>query len=511
MVGMGAPDEGTGLVPSQTTPNNVISPSPVSNVWKAIACISTALLMIIGVRRLSASSSSSPTTAALKEAGTCMYCQLNQDLPQLFDDKSYTISVDGDDVVVTPMTITFNYDLYNGQNLFTDGSVEKMLNLDYDYAILGITTARNVNRETNENVSLDEVYVHHFTINPFNMVGAEVLTRDEEMPFVTLPHGYALHVRNDETPFLTTNAHLLSHKDIAPVNGSLPLAHKHCNECYYAEHKGSECTPELSGTFVCCGDSEACMAGELCLCATNEETDLTQTTKYKIEVDFLISRDIDKFQRVDQWNLAAPACSVSVNGGGIFAEYAEDNFCFSSNATLTFGGGSLFHQIPQDDTNPYIYTKISLIAPHDGTIVSSVGHLHTGGINVTLRINGNIVCAAGTVYGTDSHLEGNAKNEQNHLIQIEPCTDIDANPVSFHEADIFTLESVYYGGTDDERFHGYGAAGEHKNVMSMMFMGVVFEGDAGWLTDKHTSFNAWNDFVHTVNWHEALQKDDYKI
>ena len=47
--------------------------------------------------------------------------------------------------------------------------------------------------------------------------------------------------------------------------------------------------------------------------------------------------------------------------------------------------------------------------------------------------------------------------------------------------------------------------------MSMMFMGVVFEGDAGWLTDKHTSFNAWNDFVHTVNWHEALQKDDYKI
>ena len=38
-----------------------------------------------------------------------------------------------------------------------------------------------------------------------------------------------------------------------------------------------------------------------------------KTTKYRFEMDLLISKDVGKFKRVDQWNFAAPACSVNLN------------------------------------------------------------------------------------------------------------------------------------------------------------------------------------------------------
>ena len=113
-----------------------------------------------------------------------------------------------------------------------------MPNIDFDYSVLGMTTVRNLHRDTNEPVSLDEVYLHHLTISPFNMVGAEVLNRREDSPYMSFPHGYALHVTAEDGPFIVTNAHLLSSVDLAPVNENLPMARKHCNECYYALNKG---------------------------------------------------------------------------------------------------------------------------------------------------------------------------------------------------------------------------------------------------------------------------------
>lgn len=418
----------------------------------------------------------------------------------MHDDESYTISIDGEEVVVTPVTITYNYELYNGQNIFTDAEVEVMPNLDFDYAVLGMTTVRNLHRDTNEPVSLDEVYMHHLNFFPFTMLGAEVLTHGADSPYMSFPHGYALHIMTEDTPHLQTNAHLLSNVDLAPVNGSLPLAHKHCNECYYAPGKGSDCTPEWSGTFRCCGDSDACMAGEPCACATNAPTDTTMTNKYRIEMEILVSRDVRKFRRVDQWNFAAPSCQVNLHGDAIFEEYPEDNYCFNNTDDLGFGGGSLFHQIPRDDDDPYVRTRVSVIAPAGGTIVWAVGHLHTGGINATLRLNGRVVCSADAAYGTDGGEEGtNARNERNHLTRMEPCREIESSSVRFDADDIFTVESFYYGGADDEHLVGRGAAGEHKNVMSMVFVGVVFEGDAEYLTKSRTSFNLWNDFVHVAD------------
>lgn len=471
--------------------------------WKAVTLVSIIFLVALGFYQ---KNDSNPSKWMLRKSPKCQFC--HQSPPKLHHDKSYTIkNVAGlstgnsvsEEIVVIPMTVTYEYELYDGQSLFTVASSELIPNLDFDYAVLGMSTARNINRQTGEPVSLDEVYVHHFSIPPINMIGAEVLTRNASMPYMKFPDGYALHVMVDETPHITTNAHLLSNKNLAPINGSLSRAHKECNECFYAPGKGSECTPEASGTFKCCGDSYVCTTGrEECACATRTERDTSQTTKYRFEIDLLISKDISRFKRVDQWNFAAPACAVNLYGDSVFKQYAPGNFCsnITASQSLTTGGGSLFHTIPENNANPYLETKINVIAPAGGKLIWAQSHLHTGAINATLLINGKAVCASSAVYGTDSDETANARNEQNHLIQIGSCYDeIEEGGIRFEEGDVFTTESIYYGGTDDEHMSAIEAAGEHKNVMSMFFTGIDFDGDSDFLTENRTSFNFWNNFV----------------
>lgn len=418
----------------------------------------------------------------------CQFC--DQPPPILHLDESYTLQSNG--AVVTPMTIVFEYELYDGQMVSTNPRVEHIPNLDSDYAILALTEVRNLNRDTNEPVSLDEVYVHHFDIFPLNMLGAEALSRSSKNPNMQLPEGYALHVTVEDNPNIRTNAHLLSNKNLAPLNGSIALAHKECNECYYGPTKGSDCTPEVSGTFSCCGDSLACiLGGEDCACPTTTfTTSKKTTTKYKIEIDLLISRDIDKFRRLDQWNFGAPAC----HGDGVFEEYSPDNFC-SNVTTATVGGASLFHSVEENNAEPFAKTSVSVVAPSGGKILWAQSHLHTGGVNATLYQNGAVVCATRTRYGNNSDPTTNARNEQNHLVEIDSCYDqLPTGGIVFEEGDVFTTETIYGVGTDDTNMEA-AVAGEHKNVMSMFFMAVEFHGNSKYFTKKRTSFNKWNNFV----------------
>jgi len=483
-----------------------------------------------------------------QKRGKCMFCHL-QSQPTLYEDKSYNILVGKNEnnaamkndrvgnininnnnkeedatATVIPMTITYNYELYDGQLLFTDKESELIPNLEFDYAIVGMNGIRNVNRDTGKLVSLDEVYFHHLTFNPLNMLGAEVLTRDASDPYLKFPDElYGLHIRYKDTPNIHVNAHLLSNKNLAPIDGSMALAHKHCNECYYAQGKGGDCTPDVTGTFRCCGDSESCtISGEQCGCATNDddnESSLLQdsnnnnnnnkskkkkVTRYQVQADILISREIDKFHRVDQWAFAAPACFTTLNGKASFNEYALDNYCHD---TQLGAEGSIFHQIEeQEDDQPYVETRISSIAPTSGKIVWAQSHMHTGGVNATLRLNGDIICSAGTTYGTDIDEQTNTLNEQNHLIKIDSCYDTPIfkdGGIQFKEGDVLTTESIYNGSINDERFVGYGAAGEHKNVMSMFFLGVVFDGNTKYAREKRTSFNGFGDIAYSFGAHES--------
>jgi len=502
-------DESTRLV----LPTEANKVNQQVNRWKTVAFVSMAwvvvLAAVIGTKSVGVSH---PMGETVQNNPNCQFC--DQSPPQLHHDKSYIIKGAGlgqgskggnnygDDIIVTPMTVTYDYELYDGQNVFTLATHEPIPNLDFDYAVLGLSGVRNIHRETNEPVSLDEVYMHHFSLLPLNMLGAEVLTFDENMPYMSFPDGYALHIVVEETPHLMVNAHVLSNKDIAPIGGSLARAHKECNECFYAPGRGSDCKPEVSGTFACCGDSFACtVGGEQCACATNAKTDTSQTTKYRIEIDLLISKDLNKFKRVDQWGFAAPACAVNLNNVAVFEEYPADNYCFQQNnkkakENLFIGGGSLFHSVPENDINPYLKTKINVLAPTGGTIVWAQGHLHSGGINGTLLLNGEALCTVDAVYGNDSNPATNARNEQNHLIHMGSCySEVGEKGIRFEKGDVFTTETFYYGGTDDERMDSIDAAGAHNNVMSMFFTTVDFDGDAELLTKKRTSFNLWNEFV----------------
>eukprot|EP00751_Fragilariopsis_kerguelensis_P024702 CAMPEP_0170879196 /NCGR_PEP_ID=MMETSP0734-20130129/31558_1 /TAXON_ID=186038 /ORGANISM="Fragilariopsis kerguelensis, Strain L26-C5" /LENGTH=234 /DNA_ID=CAMNT_0011262207 /DNA_START=19 /DNA_END=721 /DNA_ORIENTATION=- len=148
-----------------------------------------------------------------RDGRVCMFCELNQEQPLLHEDQNFLHSFDkGEDAIVTPMTFTYNYELYDGQSIFTDPTKEGD--------------------------------------------GAEALTVSPEKPGVKFPNGYGMHVIYDkEKPMIHINAHLLSNKNLEPIEGSAALAHKQCNECYYGPNKGLECTPQVSGTFKCCGDS----------------------------------------------------------------------------------------------------------------------------------------------------------------------------------------------------------------------------------------------------------------
>jgi len=337
------------------------------------------------------------------------------------------------------------------------------------------------------------------------MLGAETLYGAKPSnPLMKFPNGYGMHMIQEKSPDIRINAHLLSNKNLEPIEGSAALANKQCNECYYGPNKGSECTTATSGTFKCCGDSPACTTAtsdDYCHCTTKNNSSGTKT-KYRIEVDMTISREIDKFKRVDIWSVTAPACHVNQKGVSVFEKETPDNYCYHNRLSTYSGGGSLFHKIDlQDDDDPLVETKMNVIAPASGLIVYGVGHLHTGGVSASLRINGKEVCTTGTTYGTNSNEKTNARNEQNHLIATGSCYNTaiyNDGGVRFDEGDVITAESIYNGSSNDDRFVGHGAAGEHKNVMSYFCIGVIFDGNSDWLTEKRNTEALFNDFANTA-------------
>ena len=119
-------------------------------------------------------------------------------------------------------------------------------------------------------------------------------------------------------------------------------------------------------------------------------------------------------------------------------------------------------------------------------------------IVATLRLNGELLCTSGTTYGTNNNPKTNARNEKNHLIAIASCYNTaiyTEKCLRFQRSDVFTIESVYNSSINDIRFSTTLVAGEHKNVMSDFNMGVVFEGDSSWVTEKRTSASLENNFV----------------
>lgn len=380
---------------------------------------------------------------------------------------------------VENITLHWPYELRDGQIVFTDPTKTAVPSPGGDFAVLAQTSFRNVHARTGEPVSLDEVYVHHLVTfgSGFGMVGAESLNQ-----VLKFPEGFGFVVLNSSE--FGINAHLLSNKNLENVEGSLAIARKQCNECYYAEGKGDLCTPATNGTFACCGDGAlmgehgpiACgLDATQCNCATTTGSTQDSATPYEIQIDFMITRDLDAIQPINVWTMQAPSCYAPV-GKGLGVN--------TSSAEAVVGGGcqpdiegSTYHNVYRNNTEPEKRTIGRWLAHFDGVARSALGHLHTGGINISFSINGEDICTSHTAYGTqpsssasfDDEDSANARNEYGHLIDIYDCFNTTTIPdgVPIQAGDLVEVTSYYYVGDDDERLPE-GAGGSHLNVMSYM-------------------------------------------
>lgn len=386
----------------------------------------------------------------------------------------------GDNITVENLTLHFPYELRDGQIIFTDGSETLVPGVGGDFAMLGQTAVRNVD-ENGKPVSLDEVYVHHLVVfgSGFGMVGAETLNQVKDFP-----EGTGFIVLNSSD--FGMNAHLLSNKNLQPIEDSLHIAAKQCNECYFAPGKGDLCTPATNGTFACCGDGAlmgengmpiACgLDATECNCATT--TNGSTTTQYEIQIDFMLTRDIEKIQPINSWTLMAPSCYEGIGKGlGVNTSYIEEVVV---GGCTPFVEGSVYHNVFRNNTEPEKASTGRWLAHFDGVVRKAVGHLHTGGLNISLKINGEDICTAHTEYGTEPWSEDvdNARDEYGHLINIYDCFNDTTIPegVVIQAGDLVEVTSYYYVGDDDDRLPE-GGGGSHLNVMS--YMDLWFEDTGG--------------------------------
>ena len=237
------------------------------------------------------------------------------------------------------------------------------------------------------------------------------------------------------------NIHLLHTQNLSTVfsEGSLDLAAKQCNECYYAPGKGKECTPTRNGTFECCGDR--CYDGS-CSCPTTVAAHLLPATTFYLRYSVWYvepeQASMLKDVRIGVWT--TPNCAA-------------------------------FYQVLRNDKKPEQLSRTSFTIPHAGTIIHAVGHQHTGAINISMWHNDRFVCASYPSYGNQTDVPG---NERGHLVKMSTCMDKDTSGyvVNTKKGDTIRLDAYYWVGGEDRRI-APSPAGTHLNVMSYMY--VVFD------------------------------------
>lgn len=86
-------------------------------------------------------------------------------------------------------------------------------------------------------------------------------------------------------------------------------------------------------------------------------------------------------------------------------------------------------------------------ATYGGSIVGAGGHLHDGGVLLTVRENGNVVCnftptygaSPGYIDGVPMNMTSNYPMDMDHLSNMSVCTD----PGKFKTGDVFAIEAYY--------------------------------------------------------------------
>lgn len=317
-----------------------------------------------------------------------------------------------------------------------------------------------VNADTLQPVPLSEVYDHHWIalssnhVNQFCKgsieytfgIGAE--SRNSPVRF---PPGFGYHVPNGT--HWSANIHLLRSEGLAGEN---PFkATKECNECYYSPGKGQGCTPEYNGTFNCCGEADA--EGKMrCAISPNPPP----ARDYRLRYTFNYTEEVTKVRPVYVGTVAAPNCRV-------------------------------FYSALRNDSQPIEHSGYRLTVPARMTVLLAVGHLHVGGINISLSINGQAVCTSFPTYGTQPGVAG---NEKGYLVRMSDCIDSSTGALELHKGDELAIDSHYFVGSDDSRL--LYSDGTHLNVMSYIYLGYYRPAES-----KHRDLDAtfWGELQEAAH------------
>ena len=124
-------------------------------------------------------------------------------------------------------------------------------------------------------------------------------------------------------------------------------------------------------------------------------------------------------------------------------EYVDGNLPGYSDTSVSLlsvtGCKSPDFRVPNGQTQ-YNASSPSVHIPQDGYIINAKGHMHDGGINVVLTLNGKVICNSRAIYGgSESETVGPGGKQWETIREMTQCTD--AVPVK--AGDVVRMSSVY--------------------------------------------------------------------
>jgi hypothetical protein len=285
--------------------------------------------------------------------------------------------------------------------------------------------------ENGTSVPLNEVYNHHWLV--FNNIGNlgvcggylsyifGVGAESRNSP-VVYPDGYGVVLTGKEK--WGANIHLLR-----TVNTNNT---KNCIECAYDPVKKSEqCDESTSGLFACCVDGS--------FCALNEQGDRTKTKRYALQYTITWTDVITDITPVSVMVLDATNCEIEYN-------------------------------IKASTVQPTHLTTFTWTSPFEGDIVWGMGHQHIGSLNISLLVDGDVVCTSTPQYGTEVGVAG---NEKGYLVKVLPCQfNATKGVVHVKSGQNITVASYYDVNPLDDRGLPHGG-GSHGGVMSLFYIALA--------------------------------------
>jgi hypothetical protein len=349
-------------------------------------------------------------------------------------------------------------ELAPGEMVFTQASKTPITMPDTagtGYAITGFRG--EIVYENGDSAPLSEIYDHHWIAvhashtnalcngDPEYVVGIGAESRKTPAQF---PDGYGYVVSADDANDWSANIHLLH---TFGLSGDDLTAARQCNECYYADTKGSMCTPDLNGTFYCCGQD---CAADTCYCPTTDDVDMSVKTTYYLSYQVNYTYDLD--------------CITPLDVGVLTTPVDADGNC------------QLFYGVYQNDDEPETLASSEWESPGSVELVYAVGHQHVGALNISLFINDEFVCASYPRYGESEGVPG---DELGYLVEMTTCVDKDkTGSIDVQQGDKIRLDSWYWVGSTDDRLSPY-PGGTHLNVMGYMYLGYVLPENAATKND----------------------------